>query len=252
MRSLSFPWIYVISDHKPTSLSYSSFLLILISLAVGLSPPVIGYLLAFFGLFNGLFQIFFFARINDHFGTKRVFVAGMLTFIPVFALFPIMSALAKEAQAVTTLVWLIAGFQTLLSIAVSLSYGASFGWNAHETNSHVLLIRMCLHFHCRFIPEQGLSRCHKWYCPTRYINHESDWPSRSKLAVLAVDEARDSQRVFRLSCACNSFWCGGGVLDDPPDAGVEEVGGLMRFHDSTYDFPQTSTLVLSFFMDAIL
>lgn len=52
-------------------------------------------------------------------------MAGMLTFIPVFALFPIMSALAKEAQAVTTLVWIIAGFQTLLSIAVSLSYGAS-------------------------------------------------------------------------------------------------------------------------------
>ncbi|EIM90950.1 MFS general substrate transporter [Stereum hirsutum FP-91666 SS1] len=93
---------------------------------LGLSPPVIGYLLAFFGLFNGLFQIFFFARINDHFGTKKVFVAGMLTFIPVFALFPIMSALAKEAQAVTTLVWIIAGFQTLLSIAVSLSYGCSF------------------------------------------------------------------------------------------------------------------------------
>lgn len=104
---------------------------------------------------------------------------------------------------------------------------------------------MYLHLHRRCIPEQGLSRCHQRYRPTRYINNESGRASSSKLAFLVIDEAQHSRRVFRLSCAYDCRWRGGGFCYDSPDAGVEEVGGLVRF--MTYDFPEGQQIWFSFF-----
>ncbi|KAF8191917.1 hypothetical protein K438DRAFT_1762499 [Mycena galopus ATCC 62051] len=58
---------------------------------LGLTPPEIGLILSAYGIATGILQVVFFARFVRAFGEKRVFVNGMLTCLPVFALFPIMS-----------------------------------------------------------------------------------------------------------------------------------------------------------------
>ena len=92
---------------------------------LGLPPSTIGNLLAIFGILNGVFQIFFFARINDRWGPKRVFFWGAASGIPVFASFPVINYLARHNGYCTT-VWIVVGFQIVISIALSLSFGQYF------------------------------------------------------------------------------------------------------------------------------
>ncbi|KAH9481767.1 Major facilitator-type transporter psiT2 [Psilocybe cubensis] len=92
---------------------------------LGLPPSTIGNLLSIFGILNGVFQVFFFAKINDTWGSKNVFICGIASAVPVFASFPVINYLAR-AQGYSTLVWAVVGFQIVISIALSLSYGAIF------------------------------------------------------------------------------------------------------------------------------
>jgi MFS family permease len=94
---------------------------------LGLPPPTIGAILSAFGILNGVSQILFFARIHNHFGTKNVFFAGMLSAVPLFVLFPVMNALAIRAGGVLDIwVWLAIGLQIVLSLGASFCYGLSF------------------------------------------------------------------------------------------------------------------------------
>ncbi|TFY82130.1 hypothetical protein EWM64_g1882 [Hericium alpestre] len=90
---------------------------------LGFPPPVIGWVLSVFGVLNGVFQVFFFARIHDRWGTRNVFIAGLFAAVPCFALFPVMNVLAK-AEGVSRAVWLTIGLQIILSLGLSLCYGA--------------------------------------------------------------------------------------------------------------------------------
>jgi len=92
---------------------------------LGLSPLQIGNILSVFGVLNGIIQVFFFARIHDYFGSKKVFMAGVASAIPTFLLFPLMNVIAKAQGKVTFLVWFLVYLQVVLSIGMSLSYGAS-------------------------------------------------------------------------------------------------------------------------------
>ena len=92
---------------------------------LGLPPSTIGNILSIFGVLNGVFQIFFFARINDRWGSKRVFFSGVASGIPVFALFPVINYLARH-NGYSTTVWIAVGFQIVISIALSLSFGPYF------------------------------------------------------------------------------------------------------------------------------
>lgn len=88
---------------------------------LGLPPPAIGNILAAWGVLNGLFQMLFFARIHDRWGSRTVFLAGMASALPVFALFPIMNLIAR-AQGLSTTVWVVVGLQTVICLMLSLSY----------------------------------------------------------------------------------------------------------------------------------
>ena len=74
---------------------------------------------------NGFIQIFFFARIHDRFGTKRVYVVGLASALVTFASFPIINALARAENGNPLLVWTAVGFQILSSIIINFSYGKS-------------------------------------------------------------------------------------------------------------------------------
>ncbi|PFH51086.1 hypothetical protein AMATHDRAFT_75169 [Amanita thiersii Skay4041] len=92
---------------------------------LGLSPAQIGNVMSAFGILNGIFQIFFFASIHDRWGSKRTFIVGIAAALPVFASFPIINTLART-QGYSALVWSVLAFQVLVSILISLSYGAVF------------------------------------------------------------------------------------------------------------------------------
>lgn len=89
---------------------------------LGLPPSSIGNMLSIYGILNGVFQVFFFAKINDRWGSKRVFFWGLACALPAFASFPVINYLARH-QGYSTTVWIAVGFQTVIPIALSLCFG---------------------------------------------------------------------------------------------------------------------------------
>ena len=96
---------------------------------LGLDPPVIGTIMSFFGILNGIFTVFFFARMTDYFGAKGVFLMGMSAAVPCFSLFPLISFLARNSIERTgglgMEVWVTVGIQVALSVLICLCYGTS-------------------------------------------------------------------------------------------------------------------------------
>jgi len=90
---------------------------------LGLPPSSIGTLLSIQGILNGLFQVFFFARIHDRWGSKNTFMAGISCAIPAFVLFPVANALART-QGYGIAVWLVIGLQSIAAISINLSYAS--------------------------------------------------------------------------------------------------------------------------------
>lgn len=88
---------------------------------LGLDPPRIGNILAAFGIANGLFQVFFFARLHDRFGTKVVFTCGIASSVPTIIAFPIINMLSRTYGNGAT-VWLAVGLQLTISIALNMCY----------------------------------------------------------------------------------------------------------------------------------
>ncbi|KAF7327420.1 Major facilitator superfamily multidrug-resistance DHA1 sub-family [Mycena kentingensis (nom. inval.)] len=93
---------------------------------LGMSTVRIGKLMSLFGFLNGVFQVFFFSPIHDWLGTKRMYNVGILSALPTFAMFPILSYCARQEGSVTGFVWSLALLQVILSIGSGLSYGAVF------------------------------------------------------------------------------------------------------------------------------
>ncbi|KAG1729767.1 MFS multidrug-resistance DHA1 sub-family [Suillus lakei] len=88
---------------------------------LGLDPPRIGNILAVFGIANGLFPVFFFARLHDWFGTKVVYTCGVASGVPIIIAFPIINML-NRTYGIGATVWLAVGLQLTISIAVNMSY----------------------------------------------------------------------------------------------------------------------------------
>jgi len=89
---------------------------------LGLSPPVIGYILAALGILNGLFVLFLFPRIHHAWGSKKSFLVGIACTLPSFVCFPVLSWLRKQ-QGYSTPVWLIIMLQSALFVGLNLAFG---------------------------------------------------------------------------------------------------------------------------------
>jgi len=89
---------------------------------LGLPPATIGKLMSIYGILNGVFQVFFFARITNRWGSKKVFIGGIASGIPAFALFPVINHLARQ-QGYSTAVWIAVGFQIVVSVFLTFCYG---------------------------------------------------------------------------------------------------------------------------------
>lgn len=89
---------------------------------LGLSPVSIGYIMAFYGAGTGTFQVVFFSRLVRRFGTRRVFVMTMATFVPAFLIFPLISLVAKK-WGVSMGVWLLVGWFLFMRFFMDTAYG---------------------------------------------------------------------------------------------------------------------------------
>ncbi|KAF8626604.1 hypothetical protein AX17_006522 [Amanita inopinata Kibby_2008] len=92
---------------------------------LGLSPAAIGDILAVFGLLNGLLQLAILAPLLERWGSKKVFILGVASAIPLFSSFPVINYLART-QGYSTAVWIAVLFQISCSTLISMSYGAIF------------------------------------------------------------------------------------------------------------------------------
>jgi len=91
---------------------------------LGLDAPSIGKVLACLGILNGIFQVTCFARAHAICGTKRLFVGGLCCAVPVFALFPVMNAIAR-VYGVGLAVYSVVALQIVFSLVWNSCFGRS-------------------------------------------------------------------------------------------------------------------------------
>jgi hypothetical protein len=89
---------------------------------LGFSPARIGLVLGVFGLLNGGFQGFCFAKIVGRVGLRRTFMLGMASFMVIFSLFPLINKLARE-YGVRSQVWSALAVQLCFWVVMDMSYG---------------------------------------------------------------------------------------------------------------------------------
>lgn len=100
---------------------------------LGFNPPVVGLCLGAFGLFSGLYQAFIFSPVYDRFGTKNIFVTSILTFIPMFALFPLMNLSARH-NGVDALTWVELTLQMILYVLMDMGFSMSYSlWSKQKS-----------------------------------------------------------------------------------------------------------------------
>ena len=111
---------------------------------LGLDPPVIGTVMSFFGILNGVFTVFFFSRMTDYFGAKGVFLIGMTAAVPCFSLFPLISHLGHNSMersgGLGTEVWVTVGIQVALSVLICLCYGTSLSLSLSQGSKSQLYL----------------------------------------------------------------------------------------------------------------
>ncbi|EIW79418.1 MFS general substrate transporter [Coniophora puteana RWD-64-598 SS2] len=89
---------------------------------LGFSPAIIGLWLGLFGLFDGLTQALFFAPIVNRVGAKWMFNLSNTFFIPIIALFPIMSWYVTR-WGVDTFIWACLALQLIFQIIMDMAFG---------------------------------------------------------------------------------------------------------------------------------
>ncbi|TDL19281.1 member of major facilitator superfamily multidrug-resistance, DHA1 sub-family [Rickenella mellea] len=92
---------------------------------LGMSPRAIGTWLALVGLSNGVFQGLFFADIHKKVGTRTLYLCGLSSFFPMFALFPITGTVVK-VYGIGWVVWVLVGMQLTLSLFFTVCFGCVF------------------------------------------------------------------------------------------------------------------------------
>ncbi|KAG6827618.1 hypothetical protein H0H92_011075 [Tricholoma furcatifolium] len=91
---------------------------------LGLPPSTIGKVLSATAFLNGFVQLFFFARIHNYFGSKKTFIIGLATSLPVILAFPVMNYVARM-HGIGWSLWGVLAFQIIFIPGISFAYGMS-------------------------------------------------------------------------------------------------------------------------------
>lgn len=90
---------------------------------LGLDPSTIGLILGSYGLFKGVFQVLFFAKMVRMWGAKKVYMMGLSAFFVMFPLFAVINLLARVNGGTTLLVWATIYLQLFFGIIKDMTYG---------------------------------------------------------------------------------------------------------------------------------
>jgi hypothetical protein len=146
--------------------------------------------MSFFGILNGVFTVFFFSRMSDYFGVKGVYLIGTAAAVPCFALFPLISYLARNSfersGSVGAGVWVAVGIQVALSVLVCLCYGTSVCFPVFHTHlcAH---FRRSVYFHRCSHTKQGISGSYKWARTSVCVHRACGWSRPCEFGVLVVN-----------------------------------------------------------------
>ncbi|KAI6044364.1 major facilitator superfamily domain-containing protein [Pisolithus marmoratus] len=92
---------------------------------LGLGPSAIGTILALLGFANGICQCLLFVPLQDRLGPKILYLIGAFLCIPVIALFPMTTWVARE-RGLDSLVWTLVGSQMILYVLTTFSFSVTF------------------------------------------------------------------------------------------------------------------------------
>ena len=99
---------------------------------------MIGTLVSVFGILGGVFTVFLFSPMTDYFGVKCVYLMGISAAVPCFALFPMISYLARNSTSgLGMAVWVAVGTQLGLCAMVWMCYGTFDLEDKASTYTHV-------------------------------------------------------------------------------------------------------------------
>lgn len=141
-RDLTFPIIISIANYfilAFLSIAVESLLPLFYHMPIpmgglDLDPIAIGYLMGMYGAGTGLLQFLFFARIVRRYGTRRVFILSLSMFIPIFAMFPAISVVAKAYGVDCWAVWMLVRLMLFLLFFVDTAYGLFLFDSKENTN----------------------------------------------------------------------------------------------------------------------
>ena len=81
---------------------------------LGFSPSEIGMLLGAAGIFHGIFQALFFARIHTYWEPRKVYAVALAAYIPIYLSMPLMNALARGTGQTTPIIWILLAIMEML------------------------------------------------------------------------------------------------------------------------------------------
>ncbi|THH06664.1 hypothetical protein EW145_g3938 [Phellinidium pouzarii] len=106
---------------------------------LGLQPHDIGSALALLGIANGVFSVAFFARLIKRWGTRLTYLIGIASAVPIFILFPVISAVVRaeergfrggiapeESLTLSVPLLLLCGTQLGLTLPLNMCYNCVF------------------------------------------------------------------------------------------------------------------------------
>lgn len=86
-------------------------------------PPSIGYIIGAEGAAAAIFQAFYFARIVNYFGERRIFIYAISLFIPIFLSFPLINATALRFGNQSGQVWFLIAILLAMLALMDMAYG---------------------------------------------------------------------------------------------------------------------------------
>ncbi|KAF9007525.1 major facilitator superfamily domain-containing protein [Cyathus striatus] len=130
---LTFPVVISVSNYVALAflnISVNALIPLFFSMPIefgglGFTPPTIGYIMGAYGAGTGLYQALFFSKIIRRFGERRIFILGIMSFFPVFLLFPATSLIAQR-YGITIFVYLLITLLLCILAFMDMAYGCIF------------------------------------------------------------------------------------------------------------------------------
>ncbi|KAJ3723993.1 major facilitator transporter [Lentinula raphanica] len=93
---------------------------------IGFSVPLVGTCLAAFFFASGVYQALAFAPLYAWMGPKSIYLLSVIMFVPIWALFPIMSASLDDGGTVNWATWVEFTVQIILYVIMDMGFSVAF------------------------------------------------------------------------------------------------------------------------------